>query len=102
MDTALDTSLNPVAAHERIHDLRFVSPVVTTPPPPRSVKLTLATFVFCLVALFASAIVLSAEFTEADGPIVWVMILMGAAIIALLLGGALLPFMKEVREHRRA
>lgn len=98
MDTALATS---ESTRDYIHDLRFVRPVVVTPPAPHGVRRTLIAFAFCFVVLFASTLVLVAEFAEVDGGIFTIMVVMGAVIIAILLTGILLPFTKELREHRR-
>lgn len=64
----------------------------------RGVKITIVSFVFCLIALIVAAVLMSSQFD--DGPMLWAMVLMGAIIIGILLSAVFLPFMKEMREHR--
>lgn len=68
-------------------------------PKVRFIKRTIAVFAFCIVALIASAIWISAEFHAVDGVNLLVMVGLGAVIIGLLLTSTLLPFLKEMREE---
>ena len=96
----MDTALQSHTSTPHIHDLTVLAPVTAQPPAPHGVKRTFVAFVVCLVLLFASGIALSIQFAEVDGPLLWVMVIMGSVIIAILLTGILLPFVKELREHR--
>lgn len=64
----------------------------------RTLKLTIVSFAFCIVALFVAAIIMSTQFE--DGAFFWAMVMMGAVIIALLLSAVFIPYLKEVREHK--
>lgn len=91
MDTAIATVSDTAAAPQSV-------PVHLK---PRAIPLTFTIFGGSLIAMFVAAIVLSAAFTEADGVYIWVMVLMGAVIITALLSGVFMPFIKEIREHRK-
>jgi hypothetical protein len=95
MDTALDTTSNHPA-----RDVRIIAPEVTVRAKHRGVKLSVSVFVFCMVALFASAIATSVIFTEADGLHIWAVAMLGAVIIAILLSAILAPFLKAARQQR--
>lgn len=99
MDTAHDTTLD-TAANESPHEIRIIAPEVTVRAVHRGVKLSVAAFVVCVVALFAAAIATSLHFTEDDGAHIWAMVLMGAVIITILLSAILAPFLKAARSHR--
>lgn len=64
----------------------------------RTLKLTIVSFAFCIVALFVAAVIMSTQFE--DGAFFWAMVMMGAVIIALLLSAVFFPYLKEVREHK--
>lgn len=93
----MDTASQPT---ERIYELRPVESPPVAAPHHHGVATTLVAFGLCMVALFASAIALSIRFTEDDGVHLWAMVMMGALIIAILLGGVFLPFAREVRRRR--
>lgn len=75
-------------------------PVPTAAAKPRGVRLSILVFAITIVALIAAALVVSIRFAEDDGYFLWLMVMMGAAIIVILLAGVFIPFLKEARHHR--
>jgi hypothetical protein len=95
MDTALDIPSREPAPH-----ITIIAPEVTVRAHHGGAKLSIAAFVFCLIALLASAIAISVIFTEADGVHIWAVVMLGAAIITILMSLILAPFLKAVRSQR--
>lgn len=78
----------------------LAQPTAPAHPKPRAVPLTFTIFALCLIGLFVAAIAISVIFTATDGAYMWVMVMLGAVIIAILLSSVFLPFLKELRAHR--
>jgi FtsH-binding integral membrane protein len=95
MDTALEKS---PAAHAG--EIRIIAPEVTVRAQHRGVKTSVSVFVVCMAALVVSGIVTAIRFTEDDGVFIWAVVVLGAAIIGILLGSILAPFLKAARQER--
>ncbi len=95
MDTAVEKSPTP-----RAGEIRIIAPEVTVRPEHRGVKTSVSVFVFCMAALVVSGLVTAIRFTEDDGIFIWAVVLLGAAIIGILLGSILAPFLKAARQER--
>jgi hypothetical protein len=93
MDTALDTT-----TPENARAIHIIAPEVTVRAQHHGMKRSIAAFIFCIAAILVSAVVLGVQFAEVDGTPLWVMVIMGAAIIGVLLTAILVPFLKAARQ----
>jgi hypothetical protein len=69
----------------------------------RGFRRTVASFIFCVAALAAGAVVMSSRFTDVGGfgVYLWSMVILGAVIIVAVLSAILIPYLKETRHADR-